>query len=122
MADYPADLVSAYYEILQAGPESYDRERLSSILAPGLEFDGPIAGHVEGADRFTRGVAGFIETQRGIRFLQRVVTRDAAAVLYDADLPGGTLRFAEFFRFDGGKIASINLLYDPARYTAFGGR
>lgn len=25
-------------------------------------------------------------------------------------------------RFDGGQIASIKLLYDPARYTALGGR
>ncbi len=71
---------------------------------------------------FTRGVAGFIETQQGIRFLQQVIPPDAAAVLYDADLPRGTLRFAEFFRFGGGQIASIKLLYDPGRYTAFGGR
>ncbi len=122
MADVPADLVSAYYEILQAGAESFDPERLRSILRPDFDFDGPIAGHVRGADRFTRGIAGFIETQHGIRFLQQVVTDDAAAVLYDADLPAGTLRFAEFFRFDGGQIASIKLLYDPALYTALGGR
>lgn len=122
MADDPAGLVSAYYEILQAEAGSYDPERLRPILVPDLDFDGPIAGHVHGADRFTRGVAGFIETQQGIRFLQQVVTPDAAAVLYDADLPGGTLRFAEFFRFAGGQIASITLLYDPGRYTAFGGR
>jgi SnoaL-like domain len=122
MADDPAGLVSAYYEILQAGAGSYDPERLRSILAPDLDFDGPIAGHVRGADRFTRGVAGFTGTQQGIRFLQHVITPDAAAVLYDADLPGGTLRFAEFFRFGGRQIASINLLYDPGRYTAFGGR
>jgi len=51
-----------------------------------------------------------------------VRTHDAAAVLYDADLPGGTLRLAEFFRFDGGQIASIKLLYDLARYTALGRR
>jgi SnoaL-like domain len=122
MASDPADLVSAYYEVLQAGAESYDPERLRSILARDLDFEGPIAGHVRGADRFTRGVAGFIQTQQGIRFLQQVVTPDAAAMLYDADLPGGTLRFAEFFRFEGGQIASIKLLYDPGRYTAFGGR
>jgi len=114
--------VSAYYQILQAGAGSYDPQRLLSILVPDLDFDGPIAGHVRGADRFTRGVAGFIETQRGIRFLQQVITPDAAAVLYDADLPGGTLRFAEFFRFSGGQIAATRLLYDPGRYAAFGGR
>jgi len=122
MADDPAGLVSAYYEILQAGAGSYHPQRLRSILVPDLDFDGPIAGHVRGADRFTRGVAGFIETQQGIRFLQQVITPDEAAVLYDADLPGGTLRFAEFFRFSSGQIASIKLLYDPGRYTAFGGR
>jgi SnoaL-like domain len=122
MDDDPAGLVSAYYGILQAGLESHDPRRLGSILAPDFDFDGPIAGHIHGADRFTRGVAGFIETQHGIRFLQQVITQDAAAVLYDADLPGGTLRFAEFFRFERGQIRSIKLLYDPARYTAFGGR
>ena len=122
MADIPAGLVSAYYEILQAGAGSYDPERLRAILVPDFDFDGPIAGHVQGADRFTRSVAGFIETQHGIRFLQQVATRDAAAVPYDADLPRGTLRFAEFFRFGGRQIASIKLLYDPARYTALGGR
>jgi hypothetical protein len=122
MAGVSADLVSRYYEILQAGAESYDRDRLRSILVPDFDFDGPIAGRVQGADRFTHGVAGFIGTQQGIRFLQQVVTHDAAAMLYDADLPGGTLRFAEFFRFGSGQIRSIKLLYDPARYTAFGGR
>ena len=122
MANDPADLVSAYYEILQAGADSYDPQRLRLILAPDLDFEGPIAGRIRGADRFTRGVAGFIQTHRGIRFLQQVITPDAAAVLYDADLPRGTLRFAEFFRFGSGKITSIKLLYDPGRYTAFGGR
>jgi hypothetical protein len=78
MADVPAGLVSAYYEILQAGAGSYDPERLRSILVSDLDFEGPIAGHVRGADRFTRGVAGFIETQQGIRFVQQVVTHDGS--------------------------------------------
>jgi hypothetical protein len=65
MADDPAGLVSAYYQILQAGAGSYDPERLRLILVPDLDFDGPIAGHIRGADRFTRGVAGFIETHQG---------------------------------------------------------
>jgi hypothetical protein len=37
MAGGPADLVSAYYEILQAGAGSYDPERLRSILVPDLD-------------------------------------------------------------------------------------
>jgi SnoaL-like domain len=121
MADVPAGLVSAYYEILQAGAGSYDPERLRSILTSDLDFEGP--SPAMSAERTGSPAASrFIETQHGIRFVQQVATHDAAAVLYDADLPGGTLRFAEFFRFDDGQIASIKLLYDPARYAASGGR
>ena len=46
MADDPAGLVSAYYQILRAGAGSYDPERLRLILVPDLDFAGPIAGHV----------------------------------------------------------------------------
>src|SRR5689334_7151985 len=94
MADVPAGLVSAYYEILQAGAGSYDPERLRSILTSDLDFEG--RSPAMSAERTGSPAASrFIETQHGIRFVQQVATHDAAAVLYDADLPGGTLRFAE---------------------------
>ncbi len=117
-----SELVADYYEILQSRTADWDRDRLRSLLATDLEFEGPIAGSVPGAERFIRGVAGFIETQRGLRFLQRIFADDQAAALYDSDLPGGTLRFAEFIRTGGGRIRSISLLYDPARYRELGGR
>ena len=44
------------------------------------------------------------------------------AVLYDADLPQGTMRFAEFFQVADGRIQSIKLLYDATQYVALGGR
>jgi uncharacterized protein YndB with AHSA1/START domain len=43
-------------------------------------------------------------------------------VLYDADLPDGTMRFAEFFTVDAGQIQAIRLLYDAAQHRALGGR
>jgi len=87
MADVPAGLVSAYYEILQAGAGSYDPERLRSILTSDLDFEGrspDMSAERTGSPAASR----FIETQHGIRFVQQVATHDAAAVLYDADLPG----------------------------------
>jgi hypothetical protein len=45
-----------------------------------------------------------------------------AATLYDAEMPGGTVRFAEFFTIDDGKIRSIPLMYDPALHLSRGGR
>jgi hypothetical protein len=116
------DLMTAYYAILQSQSEAWDRERLGALLAVDLDFEGPIAGRVRGRDRFLRGVSGFIETQRGIRFLHRLVGGAEAAALYDAELPGGTLRFAEFLVFEEDLISAIRLLYDPTRYRQLGGR
>jgi len=112
----------AYYAVLQSGGADWDRDRLRGLLADELDFEGPIAGHVQGAERFLRGVSGFIESHRGIAFLRRLFTGAGAAALYDAELPNGTVRFAEFLDVEDGAIRSIRLLYDPTRYREAGGR
>ncbi|MEV8509200.1 hypothetical protein AB0368_30795 [Actinoplanes sp. NPDC051475] len=43
-------------------------------------------------------------------------------MLYDAEMPGGTVRFAEFFTFGDGVIETLNLHYDGQDYIAKGGR
>ena len=121
-ADTTTDLVQAYYDSWKDGIASFDRARLREILADDVRFDGPIAGSVTGADRFVKGVQGFVETMRDVRFLHRLQAGDEAAALYDADLPGGTVRFAEFFHVADGRIQAITLLYDAAEYRARGGR
>lgn len=85
-------------------------------------FEGPIAGRRVGAGGFIKGVAGFAETMRGLTMLQQLHTDDAVATLYDAEMPGGTVRFAEFFQIAEGKIQSLRLLYDAHEYRARGGR
>ena len=115
-------LVRAYYDILKDGMASFDKDRLARILAPDLVFEGPIAGRHIGAEGFIKGVAGFAETMNGITILQQLLTPNAAATLYDAEMPGGTVRFAEFFETADGKIQSLRLLYDAHEYQARGGR
>lgn len=117
-----AQIVHVYYEILKSGTATVDDTRLRAILATDLVFEGPIAGHVVGAERFIKGVSGFIETVRSITMLHELHSQDTVATLYDARMPGGTVRFAEFFRIEDGKIQSLRLLYDPAEYRARGGR
>jgi hypothetical protein len=85
-------------------------------------FEGPIAGRVVGVERFISGVSGFIETVRSVSMLRQLYTEGMAAALYDAEMPGGAVRFAEFFQIVGGKIQSIELVYDPTEYRARGGR
>ncbi|WP_406269009.1 nuclear transport factor 2 family protein [Nocardia sp. NBC_00881] len=114
--------VQAYYNILTAGPTAFDEGRLRGILADDLVFEGPIAGHVVGAEPFIKGVFGFIDTMRSLTMLHQLRAKSIAATLYDAEMPDGTVRFAEFFQLDGGKIQSLRLLYDATEYRARGGR
>ena len=112
-----------YYSILTGGADAYlDGRDLLPLLTDDFVFDGPIAGRVVGGERFAHGVRGFIETVREITILQAVVTPVGAAVLYDAELPEGNVRFADFFDFDGEKIRELRIHYAAAEYRASGGR
>jgi ketosteroid isomerase-like protein len=119
-----ADLVDAYYHSWKGGIASLDATRLAAILAEDLDFEGPIAGKRRGAAGFIGGLSRFVEgLQAPIRVIQLVESGEGpAAALYDADLPEGSMRFAEFFEIGKGRIQSIRLVYDAAQYRALGGR
>jgi len=114
-------LIETYYEILQSGADRFDAEQLRAILAPQLIFEGPIAGHRVGAEPFCKGVVGFVHALQHLEMRQLVTTPAQAAALYDAELPGGTCRFAEFFELDTEVITGLRLLFDPKRYIEVGG-
>ena len=116
-------LVRAYYGCWRNGIATFDKERLAEILAEDLDFEGSIAGKRRGSAGFIVGLQRFVEGLKApIHVQQQVEAGDEAAVLYDAEIPGGSMRFAEFFRVENGRIASIKLLYDAAQYRALGGR
>lgn len=121
-SDSTRTVVNTYYEILQAGPDGPDSERLRTILAPDLSFEGPIAGRRVGAEPFLKGVAWFVTSLRHLEMLHLLVENNRAAALYDAELSGGSLRFAEFFEVNENTIASLRLLFDPSEYRRLGGR
>jgi ketosteroid isomerase-like protein len=117
------DLIDDYYRSWREGISSFDSARLGAILAEDLDFEGPIAGKRRGATGFIGGLKRFVEGLRTpIRMLQQVDSGAQAAALYDADLPEGTMRFAEFFDVEDGRIQAIKLLYDAAQYRTLGGR
>jgi hypothetical protein len=118
-----AELIEDYYGSWRGGISSFDESRVGGVLAEDLDFEGPIAGKRRGAAGFVGGLKRFAEgLQAPINIVQRVASGDQAAVLYDANLPEGTMRFAEFFHIGGGRIQSIKLLYDATQYRALGGR
>lgn len=118
-----AALVQSYYDSWRNGIASFDGDRLAEILADDLYFEGSIAGKRRGAAGFIGGLRRFVEgLQKPIEVQQQVESGSQAALIYEAEMPGGPMRFAEFFTMEGGRIASIRLLYDAAQYVALGGR
>jgi ketosteroid isomerase-like protein len=118
-----AELIGDYYASWKDGISTFDEARVRGVLVEDLDFEGPIAGKRKGAAGFIGGLKRFVEGLRApIQILQEIASGDQAAVLYDADLPEGTMRFAEFFHVADGRIQSIKLLYDAAQYRALGGR
>lgn len=115
-AERTAALVDAYYESWQGGIASFDEGRVRGLLAPDLAFDGPIAGRRTGAEPFLQGLARFVSTITAFHPLQQVRTATEAAALYDCELPGGRVRFAEFLRTDGDRIKAITLVYDAGEF------
>jgi hypothetical protein len=85
-------------------------------------FEGPIAGHAVGAERFSKGVTGFIETMRSLNMVHQLYAGNMAATLYGAQMHGGTVRFAEFFHVENGMVRTLRLVYDAAEYRVRGGR
>ena len=117
-------VLQEYYRVLTAGAEAFgDGQSLRALLSSHLDFTGSLAGHrPDATDGFLRGVAGFISTVRNIDMIREVHDEQGSAVLYDAEMPGGTVRFAEFFTFRDGVIDTLNLHYDGQDYLAKGGR
>ncbi|MEP6650227.1 MAG: hypothetical protein ABJA74_09995 [Lapillicoccus sp.] len=117
-------VLQEYYRILTSGAAAYGHgDVLRPLLANHLEFTGSLAGHrVDATEGFLQGVSGFISTVQRIDFLQEVHDDHGSAVLYDATMPGGTVRFAEFFTFRDGVINTLFLHYDGPDYINKGGR
>jgi ketosteroid isomerase-like protein len=118
-----AEVVADYYASWRNGIASFDENRVRGVLDENLDFEGPIAGKRQGAAGFVGGLKRFVEGLRApIQILQLIDSGEQAAALYDADLPEGTMRFAEFLHVRDGRIESIKLVYDAAKYRALGGR
>jgi len=118
------DTLQEYYRVLTGGAEAYgDGDALRPLLGEHLDFTGSLAGHVPDAtEGFLHGVAGFVATVQSITVTREVHGATGSAVLYDAAMPGGTVRFAEFFTLAGGTIQTLDLHYDGPDYLAKGGR
>ncbi len=117
-------ILQDYYRILTSGPTAYGNgDELRPLLSEHLDFTGSLAGHrPDSTEGFLRGVSGFIATVKNVDVVREVHDDHGSAVLYDATMPAGTVRFAEFFTYRDGVIDTLDLHYDGQDYIAKGGR
>ena len=116
-------VLKSYYRVLTAGIDAFgDGSALRALVSNHLDFTGSLAGHrPDATEGFLRGVRGFIGTVRDIDVVREVHDARGSAVLYDASMPGGAVRFSEFFTFSDGTIATLDLSYDGQDYLSKGG-
>jgi ketosteroid isomerase-like protein len=121
--DTTAELARAYYASWQHGATRFDEARLRTLLAPDLEFDGPLAGHRIGAEGFLKGLADFARRVTSLHMLEEVSADNRVALMYDCDVVGADkpIRFAEFLRIEHDRIQAITLLYDKGDFLSVKG-
>jgi SnoaL-like protein len=111
------ELVRAYYDSWMNGSARFDEAKLRGVLAPRLTFESPLSRR-DDAESLVEAIRRFATTLRELRLVATLVSGDDCAMLYECDLeaPRGTTRFAEFFRIEGERIASIRLVFDASEY------
>ncbi|HUJ59944.1 MAG TPA: nuclear transport factor 2 family protein [Kofleriaceae bacterium] len=85
-----------------------------ALLAPDLEFSGPGATYKTSAE-FRPGLEAFAQMTRSATLLELLVDGDRVAMLYDWEMPLGTIRIASFFRVKDGKIRWYDTRFDPTK-------
>ena len=118
------EVIRDYYEVLLGGEKAYGRgDSLRPLLSEHLDFTGSLAGHrPDATEGFLQGASGFVSTVKSIEVVREVHNAEGSAVLYDATMPGGVVRLAEFFTYQEGVIGTLYLHYDGNDYIAKGGR
>ena len=85
-----------------------------ALLAPDLEFSGPGATYKSAAE-FKPGLEAFAAMTKSARVVELIVDGDRASMLYDWEMPLGSVRIASFFRVASGKIRWYDTRFDPAK-------
>lgn len=124
LSDSAPRVLRDYYDVLLSGEDAYGQgDRLRPLLSEHLDFTGSLAGHhPDATDGFLHGASGFVSTVQSIDIIRDIHDERGSAVLYDASMPGGVVRLAEFFSYRDGVINTLDLHYDGNDYLAKGGR
>jgi ketosteroid isomerase-like protein len=100
-----------------------DEHAMRALMADDLAYANPMNRYAS-ADAFWGPLMQFNKMLRGLRVLETIVNGNSAAVLYDCNCPApvGNLRTAWFVRVEGGKLRTVESLFDATELRKlFGG-
>ena len=111
-----AVIVRAYHDAWTSG----DFATATALLAGTLTVEVPVNDYPT-AESFAAALRSFGSMVTKVDLLAAMSAGDEAMLLYDMDAgPVGTLRVAEHFTVDGGKITRIRQIHDTAAVRAAG--
>ncbi|MCM1012325.1 nuclear transport factor 2 family protein [Brevibacterium sp. XM4083] len=106
-----ADLAQQFHTALVSG----DADTLGSLVTPDVTFTGPVA-HASGAEEVVRGLAemGSMTTSDDVKVQ---LSDDDNALIWSELATSGSpaIPAATWLRFEGGKIAEIQTVFNAAR-------
>jgi hypothetical protein len=84
-----------------------------NFLASDLKFRGSMFSH-DCSEEFLKSLSGLLPVMTGVNMIDEFYEDNRAFLLYDlsTDGPAGTMRIAEHFRVENGKIIAIILVFD----------
>ena len=111
-----AALIRGYYDAWTAG----EFGQAASLLAASLTVEVPVNDYPD-ARSFAAALEGFGSLSTRTELLAAMSAGSEGMLLYDMDVPGlGTLRVAEHFTVENGKITRIRQVHDTAALRAAG--
>lgn len=101
---------------------SRDFEAAKALLAPDLTTEVPINAYADRED-WMAAVSRTREMAAGVAVFDELAADGTAVLLYDLHLPApiGTLRIAEHFTVDSGRITKIRHIHDTYALRAAAG-
>jgi ketosteroid isomerase-like protein len=109
-------VVQAYFQ----GWTHKDYAAAAQQLLPALVVEVPV-NHYPDAQSFVQALTQFGNMVSGVRLLAELASEDQAMLLYDMDVQGmGTLRVAEHFTVQQGKITRLRQIHDTHAIRAAG--
>lgn len=105
------DVVRDYFDTFFSGPARHSDVR--AFITGDFTFRGPMMS-ADSADEYVeqlRAMGDEMELYAEVREL--VASGDTVAVLVDVQGPTGTIPYAQWFTMQNGRIARLDVVYDP---------